>query len=73
MIEIDGAETISVAASADEEPVPDQNDDQEGHVIGQIADDEAVDDGSPENFHHAVFLALLFESYTGRICICLAC
>ena len=73
MIEIDGAETIQEAEPADEEPVPHQKDDEEGHVIDQIAEDEAVDDGSPGKFHHAIFLALFFESYTGRVCICLAC
>ena len=52
---------IQRAESADEEAVPDQNDDEEGHVIDQIAEDEADDDGSPEILYHANFLALFFE------------
>ena len=57
---------LKAAESIDEEPVPGQNDKKEGLVIYQIAEDEAVDDGSPVIFYHAVFFALFFKSYRGR-------
>ena len=63
IVEVQRPESISGADSSD------QNDDEEGHVTDQIAEGEAVDDRSPENFYHANRLALFFESYTGRVCV----